>query len=549
MRALAFIVAAALTLSVAGASPATAAAVRYASPMGSGAACTQAAPCSFKTAVEGASDGDTVQLSADEYFLTDFVQVLANNLTIAGPAGIGSPGVFVAFLIFKEQSEGGVPDSNSKLLLYGDNTRIERLAIAGRADGSGTLVGSGSGATGTRYDRLYVLNSGTGTALLGKDATLTNSLIKQTGPGTTGRAVIFAGTITGSTIYSQTGVGLWEYNGYLPAPDCSVTIRNTLVWGGAHNLLVDDTSASPASCPTLNVDYDYSWIPSTGIQTVGTSTPIAGAQNLPDTPAVFDPTDPADSYLSDLVLPPDSPAINAGCTSSCSDHDYYGRPRPIGSANDIGAREQSVRPGSTAVSAGSVTTTDAMLSAMLTPGGSTTTYAVQVRQSGTGDWSTVGSGTLSTDIFGSTPVSTRTTGLTAATNYETRLTASNERGTWTSPATAFRTSATPAPTVSVSGVRARVTKRKGRLKSTVTVSDPGTITQSATTGSGSRKKIRCTARRTVTTAGTYTMTCILDGTARAKLRRKSLKFTVVTRLAASSGTAAATSRITVPRKR
>jgi hypothetical protein len=432
---------------------------------------------------------------------------------------------------------------------YGNNTRIERLAIVGRADGGGVLVGSGSVAQGARYDRVYISNSGTGTALLGRDATLTNSLIKQTGSGTTGRAAIFAGTITGSTIYSQTGVGLWEYNGYLPAPHCSVTIRNTLVLGGAHNLLVDDTSASPASCATLNVDYDYSWIPSSGIQSVGASTPVAGAHNLPDTPAVFDPTNPADSYLSNLVLPTDSPAINAGCTSSCSDHDYYGRPRPIGSANDIGAREQSVRPSSTTVSVGSLTTTDATLSATLTPGGSATNYALQVRQAGTGDWATVLSGTVSTDLFSSTPVVARATGLVAATSYEARLTANNDRGTWATPAAAFRTPSPSAPTVSVAGLRAKITKRKGRLKSTVTTSGPGTITQTATTGKGARKKTRCTSRRSASTASTYAMTCILDGTARSTLRRKALKFTVLTKLTTTTGTASATSRITVPRRR
>lgn len=549
MRALALICAAAVAFGAVGTSPATAASVRHASGTGSGSSCTQTAPCSFKTAVEGASDGDTVQLRAEEYVLTDFVQILADNLTISGPSGVTAPGDFLAFLIFKEQSEGGIPDNDSKLLFYGANTRLERLAVTGRADGSGTIVGSGSGATGVQYDRLYVSNSGTGTALLGKNATLTNSLIQQTGPGDNGRAVILSGTITGSTIYSHTGLGLWLPNSYLTTPNCSLTIRNTLVRGGARNVLIDDTGLGPNHCPAITVDYDYSWIPSTGIQSIGTSTPTPGTHNLPDTPAVFDPTNPADTYLSDLTLPPDSPAINAGCTSSCSDHDYYGRPRPIGSANDIGAREQSLRPASTTVSTGPLSTTEATLNATLTPGGSATIYTLQIRQAGTADWATVGGGSLASSLFGSTPVSARATGLTAATGYEARLTASNDRGTWTSPVAAFRTSTTPDPTVGVGGLRAKVTKRKARLKSTVTVSGAGTITQTATTGTGSRKKTRCTARRSVTSAGSYSMTCILDGTARATLRRKSLRFTILTRLATSSSASSATSRLTVDRRR
>lgn len=544
-----------LAASLIAAPPARAAAVRHASPTGSGVACTQSAPCSLKVAVENAAAGDTVQLGAEEYHLSEQLQVYAANLTIAGPAGTTAPGDFMAFLIFTEQSEGGVADGDSKLLFWANNVRLERLAISGRADGAGILVGGGGGSvTGAVYDRLYVNNTGDGTGLFGRSATLTNSVVKQTGPGAFGRAVLLAGAITGSTIYSSTGAAIWLPNSYLRTPHCAVTIRNSLVWGGGRNIQTDTSSGAPTACPTIGVDYDYSWIPNPGGGALGGGIAgpgivTAGAHNLPNVPAVFDPTNPSDSYLSTYELAPTSPAVNAGCTASCSDHDYFGRPRPLGSANDIGAREQSVPPVASAMRVDSITTTGSQLATTLTPGGSPTTYTFQVRASGSPDWVSVSTGLQSANLFGTETITAAATALTPDTVYETRLVASNDRGSWTSELTSFRTAtvpAPPAPTISVTDLKASVSKRTIRVKSSVSVSTSGTITQKATTG---RNRVRCSRTITAVAAGRYALRCRLDARARAQVRRKQLRLTVLTSLASASGSVSTTSVLRVRRNR
>ena len=75
------------------ATPSAAASVRYASHTvadGSGAPCTQADPCSLFDAVTYAGAGDTVQLTADEYYLDRQLEVLVDNLTIRGPSAVAA---------------------------------------------------------------------------------------------------------------------------------------------------------------------------------------------------------------------------------------------------------------------------------------------------------------------------------------------------------------------------------------------------------------------------------------------------------------------------
>ena len=532
---------------------ASAAATRYASPSGTGTACTQMAPCSLTEAVTNAVDGDTVQLTAEEYLLTSTLDVWANDLTIQGPAGQTTSSSFFAYLLFS-----GVPDTATKVQVYGSDVHFQRLNISGTADGSAAIVGANT-STGTTFDRVQIRNNGISDTLVGDEATVTNSLIVQTGAGTSGSAVAMSGLITGSTIYSTTGTAIKVDDGYVTNPRCSLSITNTLAWGGNANLLVDDNNGVVDPCPALTVDFDYSWVPNPGgpglgggIVVDGSSAPVAGAHNLSNTPAVFDPTDPASTYLSNLVLPVGSPAIDAGCTgSACSNHDYYGRPRPIGTANDIGAMEQSLAPVANRVRVEAAAETQAALTATLRARGAATTYAMQIRRTGTSAWTTAGSGTVSTGLFGTSTVSATALGLAPGTSYDTRLTTRNDRGGASGSPTVFRTAATPVPaTIRVHRVKALVTRRAARLKTALTASVPGRLTQKATTGTGRNKKTRCRSSLTTTLPGRVVLTCILGKKARKELRTTRLKVKVVTSLRPSSGaTVTKTSRVTIRRKR
>ena len=551
------------TLTVA-AGPAAAVTTRYASPTGSGVACTQSNPCTLPQAVSGASDGDVVQLTADEYYLTSQLDITADDLTIQGPEGVTDSSSFLAYLIFPE-APIGVPNDQTKIRLFGDRIRFERLAITGRADGSAALV-SGSGGE-ARYNRVRIHNSGGADTLVGDNVTLTNSVVQQIGPGS-GSAVSVTGLISSSTIYSTNGTAILQANQYHATPNCSTIIVNTIAWGGGDNMLIDDTL--PGSfCPSLLVDYDYSWIPATpgasssgGIRIVAASTPpTVGTHNLPDSAALFDPTSPGDSYLSDLVLPPGSPAIDAGCsrTGSCTSHDYYGRPRPIGSENDIGAMEQSLSPVAGAVTVGDISRTTATLSASLQPRGQATDLRFQVRPVGSPTWTTAATGSQATDLFGAPTVTGSLGDLSPAVDYQARLVATSGRGESASEPASFRTldpaptpTPTPTPTpptVSVTSTRVAVTRKKARVISAVTVSAAGRITQRAVS-TGRRATTRGTVARSAAGAGQYRVVCTLSKKSRKELRKRSLRLAVTTRLTTPTGqTSATTKRVTLPRRR
>lgn len=527
--------------------PASASSIRYAAPAGSGSACTQTAPCTIEEAIGGASAGDTVQLTADEYYPTSALWVNVDNLTISGPATVNNPGDFVPYIIFKEQSEGGINDSDPKLIVQGNNFRMQRVAVVGRADGTSTLVGAGSG-TGATYDRVLLRNSGGFFTLRALGGTVTNSLVVQTGASPFGGAAMVTGTVTGSTFYSASGTALAVNGNFTAAPHCSATIRNSMAWGATANLEVD---GGGGGCGSLAVEYDHSWIPDAsggslggGITVNSNPAPTAGPGNLPNTPVVFDPTDPTNSYLSDLVLPPGSPAIDAGCTTGCGNHDYYGRPRPIGAANDIGPREQSLAPGIAGMATDNVTAESVTVSATINPRGEATSYDLQVRELGASSWSAYTGGRLETDLFTAQPVAAAATGLNPETTYEVRLNAVNARGVTTGPIT---TVTTPRfPTVAVSGLTAKVTKRSVVLRSRVAVSAAGVIAQKVRV----KRVTRCTTSATATTPGRVRMRCAMGKSVRKALRSKAVRFKVVTTLTTTGGTAATTRvPIRVPRQR
>src|SRR4051812_26276862 len=69
---------------------ASAATQRYASPTGSGTACSSASPCSIRQAVEDAAGGDEVIVNPGDYPLTAALEKTA-QITIHGVAGQPRP--------------------------------------------------------------------------------------------------------------------------------------------------------------------------------------------------------------------------------------------------------------------------------------------------------------------------------------------------------------------------------------------------------------------------------------------------------------------------
>ena len=106
-----------------------------------------------------------------------------------------------------------------------------------------------------------------------------------------------------------------------------------------------------------------------------------------------------------------------------------------------------------------------------------------------------------------------------------------------------------APSVSVSSIKSKVSKKDAYITSRVRVSGAGRIDQRATTGS---KKLatRCRVSKTTTAAGTQTLKCNLGSKGRKALKKSALKLTLRTGFTPTGGSAVfANKALTLKRKR
>ena len=545
------------------AAPAASAATRYATPTGAGAACSESAPCSIRVAIENASDNDTVRLAVGEYALdTQQLQVTADNLTIEGPDTIGDSTTHVAFVLF-----GADHASGTRLGLFGATPTLRNLAISG--EGSVALVGTSGGISGATLDRVFLANTSNtagATAFEADASTVTNSIIRYDGSSAFGKALDLTGTLTGTLAYSANGIALAVRNAYHRTPHCSLTVRNTLAWGGGRNLRSDTTSGVVTACQAFTIDYDYSWIPNPAAPspTLGGGLEIsesagrpitvtAGTSNLPNAAAVFDPSNPADSFLSTYMLAPTSPAVNAGCTAGCSTHDYYGRPRPIGTANDIGPTEATLLPSVSTPGSASVTRNSATLTATVNPNYGATTYSFAYRVAGAATWTDLASRSLAA-VTTASGVTENLTALAAATTYEVRVVAVNAAGTATSATASFSTSAAQGTGVSklTVGTIAQPQLRRAAVVFRVRVTTPkaGQVAVAVRTGKGKARRVHCRTRMAFAKASTATLRCVAGSATRAMLRRRAVVFAVATTFRPAAGaTETVTRALRVPRRR
>ena len=139
------------------------------------------------------------------------------------------------------------------------------------------------------------------------------------------------------------------------------------------------------------------------------------------------------------------------------------------------------------------------------------------------------------------------TGLTNSNLYTVTVTASNDFGS--GPASDPPALVVPNPTVSISSVKTKVTRKTVLLTSRVKVSRAGKVVQRATTGKG-KKKTWCRASKSADKAGSYTLKCNLGKKGRSALRKKALKLTLRTTFTPTLGSAAKAERkLRIKRKR
>jgi YVTN family beta-propeller protein len=201
------------------------------------------------------------------------------------------------------------------------------------------------------------------------------------------------------------------------------------------------------------------------------------------------------------------------------------------------------------------------LSAAASPGGSSASIAFTAGtdngQAITGYEYSLDGGAWTAAGASSTPVSV--SGLAAGSSYSVRLRAINGQapGDPSAPL-AFTVPAAPSPSpspvpparVTVASVSTRITRSAVEIRSRVSVSSAGSLTQVASRRLGRSTRTLCRASRRVSAAGLTTLTCRIGRSGRAELRRRSLKLTLRTSLAPRAGSAVSSSRsLTIARRR
>src|SRR5262249_44116045 len=138
------LVGAGLAAAAIGSSPASAAAQRYASPSGSGTACTAAAPCALTQAITGASSGDEVIVEPGDYPLT---ASLSSPLliTIHGVAGEPRPR-----LLFSGGGQTGLKMEIGSTLRYVEvDQAVDAQALYAKNATVDQVIAKASGAAAT----------------------------------------------------------------------------------------------------------------------------------------------------------------------------------------------------------------------------------------------------------------------------------------------------------------------------------------------------------------------------------------------------------------
>ena len=288
------------------------AADRYASPTGSGAACSQASPCSLTTAIEGpaAADGDNVIVGSGTYNQTTDLNA-TDALRIEARTPSDRPVILVS--------------SHDGLILDNSGATASDLIIVSSGAGAGLLVFDGTAA---RIEAQATEPAGSGCSIYG--GTITDSLCWATAGGY-GVGVFSGGTgshVTGSGVlrnvdalsYQPGGQGIYVLTagGF----DFTLNVKNTIAGGGLADIATE-TDSAPFTGATVSAR--YSNYGSGAVTHTGTGAQVLDAgNNQSNIPLFMDP------LTGDFRQFEGSPTIDQGTTSGgVSATAYDGQPRKL----------------------------------------------------------------------------------------------------------------------------------------------------------------------------------------------------------------------------
>ena len=318
--------------------PASAQAVeRFASPTGSGTACTEpptGTPCDLQTAVESASNGDVVTVLPGSYTATanpaDRLDIIA-NIVVRGAPGQARP------VLTSASTVGGIfIQAGGTLrrfeLVYTDPATASGLSVLnGTVDQVVVHMTSPAGgqacqiAEGSIRDSVCWHSGGPGRGLT----------VSRNGVGTT-TAVLRNDTLIGS---GPTGIGLLVAG--LTDGVQTANATNVIADGTAFDIRIQ-TAVGTTPAATLNIDHsNFNFASVDIVDGPGTETfnPISPNQDAATTPPLFDDAPNGDFQQTAL-----SPTINQGVGGvvyglGLGSADFDAEPRCMGTAPDIGADE------------------------------------------------------------------------------------------------------------------------------------------------------------------------------------------------------------------
>ena len=302
--------------------PTAVAAVRHASPPGSGTACSPAAPCSLRTAVEDAKTGDEVVLASGTYPVPVqfFPPAEVGNLYIHGqldapmPRIVGSQAVSPPFFIQGDGSRWNylevVNEDNAVNTMHcGDGDVVEHVRLFSKAQSTDGLI-----LAGTCLVRDSLIRVG------GDNAAAINA--RGGDPSVTGHVR----NVTAIAGGSDEAVAISaEYVG-ASGGAYSLDVKNTIAIGGSFDLQAEQSIEGPGHIVITHSNFRST-------DQTGTAT-VSGAPNLGTPPLFLNPA------IDDYRLGPGWPTIDAGVADPLlGTLDLAGNPRTLGAAPDIGAFE------------------------------------------------------------------------------------------------------------------------------------------------------------------------------------------------------------------
>lgn len=305
---------------------------RFASPSGTGSACTQAEPCNIVTAINDAAANDDIDIEPGSYGsvsapIATTLDDMNNFLTIHGQAGSPPP-------VITSDAADGIALTGGSSLSYVD-------LVDTAASAFGIDVNGGTPASLYRVD---VHTTGADAWACYPDGEMVDSVCWQSGPGGGGARplVVYAASavMVNDTIIAS-GSGGWgvEVIGNGPLA-MTMTLTNTIVHGAGTDIYVAGDVHTGGSA-TVTADHsDYATTDDAATASGGTTsiTPAGSGTNIKAAPAFVD------SAAGNFEEAAGSPTIGTGVTDSLAgDADLAGL--PWASPPDMGAYQYYAPPG------------------------------------------------------------------------------------------------------------------------------------------------------------------------------------------------------------